>query len=96
MREIREETGLTDLRLVAWIGKTSFRLRKEDKLIEKHVHFFLFEAPPDAKEVLTGEEAIWEAVWVPADDVFQTVGYRNLNRLLAKAIKIIAREERER
>ena len=96
IREIREEVGLTDLRFVASLGRTSFRFRKLEQLIEKHVDYFLFEAKPDAQEILTGEEAIWQAVWVPANRVFETVGYQNLNRLLAKAMKLIARAERGR
>ncbi|HWQ99413.1 MAG TPA: NUDIX domain-containing protein, partial [Candidatus Methylomirabilis sp.] len=58
VREIHEETGLTRLKLVAPLGRTSFRFRREGKTIEKTVHMFLFEAPPDAKERLTGEGAI--------------------------------------
>ncbi len=94
MREIKEETGLTNLRFVTSIGRTLFRFRREGKLIEKQVHFFLFEASPEAKERLTGEEAIWEAIWVPADQVFETSGYRNLDRLLAKALRIIGQHRR--
>ncbi len=95
VREIQEEAGLTDLRYVASLGRTQFRFRRQSGprqkgLIEKRVQFFLFEAAADAKEHLTGEEAIWEAVWVPADKVFETSGYRNLDRLLAKALRIIA------
>ncbi|MDO8584351.1 MAG: NUDIX domain-containing protein [bacterium] len=89
IREIREETGLTDLRYLAPLGKTSFRFRAEGKLIEKHVYFFLFQAAPDAKEHLTGEEAIWEAIWVPMEKVLETCGYKNLERLLNKAMRII-------
>lgn len=89
IREIREETGLTGLRYLAPLGKTSYRFRVEGKLIEKHVYFFLFQAPADAKEQLTGEEAIWKAVWVPAKDVLATSGYKNLDRLLKKAMRII-------
>lgn len=87
IREIREESGLTGLTFIGSLGKTSFRYRREQTMIEKTVHFFLFEAPKDAKEILTGEEAIWEAIWVPAEDVYKTCGYRNLCRLLANALK---------
>jgi 8-oxo-dGTP pyrophosphatase MutT (NUDIX family) len=89
IREIREEAGLVNLRYVASVGKTSFRYRREDTTIQKTVQFFLFEAAPDAKEVLTGEEAIWEAVWVPVEKVYETVGYQNLRRLLARAVRQI-------
>ena len=94
IREIKEEVGLVNLRFVAPIGKTSFRLRKEGQLIEKNIQFFLFEASPDAKEILTGEEAIWEAIWVPVERIFETCGYMNLAKLLVKALRIISQEQR--
>lgn len=91
VREIREEAGLTGLKFIAPVGKTSFRMRKDNELYLKTVQFFLFEAAPDAKEVLTGEEAIWDAIWVPQEKVFETCGYRNLCKLLARAQRILQR-----
>lgn len=96
IREIKEETGLVNLHYVAPVGKTSFRFRKEGQLIEKSVQFFLFEAAPDAKEILTGEEEIWEAIWVPVDQLFDTVGYMNLAELLVRALRIISHEQRRK
>ncbi len=90
IREIREETGLTGLRLIAPLGRTSFRFRRQGVLIQKTVHFFLFEAPADAKEVLTGEGAIFEGKWVRTQTVFSVSSYKNSDRLLARALRIIA------
>lgn len=95
VREIKEETGLEGLKYIAPIGRTLFRFRREGTTIEKTVHFFLFEAPAEAKETLTGEGAIWEAAWVKAHKAFSTSGYRNLDRLLSKALRIISYEERK-
>ncbi|HEU0051399.1 MAG TPA: NUDIX domain-containing protein [Patescibacteria group bacterium] len=92
IREIREETGLSGLRYVAPIGKTAYRFYQDGKLIEKTVHFFLFEAPADAEAKLTGEEAIWASIWVPMEETLQTCGYRNLDRLLKKSIKLVRNE----
>ena len=96
VREIEEETGLKGLRFVAPVGRTTFRFRRDRTVIDKAVHFFLFEAASDAKEVLTGEGAIWEASWVRAHKAFDASGYRNLDRLLSKALRIISQEERRR
>ncbi|MDQ7814854.1 MAG: NUDIX domain-containing protein [Patescibacteria group bacterium] len=90
VREIREETGLTGLRYVATLGRTSFRFRRAEGVIQKVVHIFLFEAPPNAKEHLTGEGAIFEGRWVKAQNVFSISGYKNLDRLLARALRAIA------
>ncbi len=97
VRETREEVGLTGLKLVAPLGRTTFRFRQGGKGIQKTVHFFLFEVPPDAKEHMTGAEGgMWEAKWAPTHQAIITNGYQNLDRLLSKALRIIAYEERKR
>jgi len=89
VREILEETGLQNLRLIAPLGRTSFRFRRVGLVIYKVVHFFLFEAPPQAKEHMTGEDAIYEARWVSVDRVFSVSSYKNSDTLLARALRII-------
>lgn len=97
IRETQEEAGLSGLRFIAPLGRTTFRYQREGQVMEKNVHFFLFEAPPDAKEHMTGVEGgMWEAAWVPAQKAFATSGYRNLDRLLAKAVRIISYEDQKR
>lgn len=93
IREIQEETGLTGLRPIAPIGSTMFRFRQEGMLIRKTVHYFLFEAAPDAKEHMSGlEGGMWEAEWVPLERVFDVSSYRNLDRLLARALRMIGQQ----
>jgi 8-oxo-dGTP pyrophosphatase MutT (NUDIX family) len=93
IREIQEETGLTNLRYIAPIGSTMFRFRQEGVLIRKTVHYFLFEAPPDAKEQMKGlEGGMWEAAWVSLEKVFDVSSYRNLDRLLARALRMISQQ----
>jgi 8-oxo-dGTP pyrophosphatase MutT (NUDIX family) len=103
VREIKEETGLEGLRLIAPLGKTSFRFRREVGLIHKIVNYFLFEAPADAKEKLAtpqdlpeGKEPIFEAQWVPMHRAFSVSGYRNSDHLLARAFRLIGQESRSK
>ncbi|GMU25524.1 NUDIX domain-containing protein [Patescibacteria group bacterium] len=93
VREIREETNLEGLRLVAPLGRTSFTFRRDGNVIEKTVYLFLFEAPLDAKEKFTGEGAIWEGAWMQVHKAFNASGYRNLDRLLGNAMRIITEKE---
>jgi 8-oxo-dGTP pyrophosphatase MutT (NUDIX family) len=93
VREIREETGLDDLKLVAPLGYTSFRFWREAGLIEKTLYMFLFKAAPNARETLTGDSAIFEGAWMPVHAAFQVSGYRNSDRLLGKAMRVIAEQE---
>lgn len=95
MREIKEETGLTGLKYLAPLGRTSFVFRRQTGTIQKTVHLFLFEAPLDAKEHLTGEGAIFEGKWVKTHQVFSFSGYKNLDRLLARALRSISSIQRQ-
>lgn len=73
-----------------------FRFRQSGQLVQKTIHFYLFEVGADAKEHMTGVEGgMWEAIWVKAQEAFATSGYRNLDRLLSKALRIIAHERRK-
>ena len=92
-RETHEEAGLDNLRLVAPLGRTSFRFKREEGVIETTVYLFLFEAAPNAEAKLTGEGGIWEGAWLKAHKAFTISGYRNLDALLAKAMRIISQEE---
>lgn len=92
IREIQEETGLTNLKYIAPLGRTSFRFRREKSVIEKTVFLFLFEAAPDAKEDLPGTEGILKAAWFPARKAQSMSGYRNLDRLFARAMAMTKTE----
>jgi 8-oxo-dGTP pyrophosphatase MutT (NUDIX family) len=98
IREIREETGIADLRYIAPLGFTAFRYLERHqgpvKPVAKTVHFFLFEAPADAQANIPGTEGIVEADWIRADRAFATMSYRNMDRILAKALRLIVEEER--
>lgn len=93
VREIQEETGLEGLRLVAPLGRTSFRFRRDVGVVETTVYFFLFEAPVEAKPKFTGEGDIWHGAWMKAHKAFSVSGYGNLDRLLAKAMRVINEQE---
>ena len=100
-REIREETGLVGLQYVAPLGRTSFRFRREG-LIQKTVHYLLFQAPfdaepkfktPEEREKLGGEP-IFEGKWVPMPQAFAVSSYKNSDHLLAQAFRLIAQRGR--
>ncbi len=97
IRECGEEAGLFKLRHVMPLGRTSFRFRRQGVTIQKTVHFFLLEAPADAKEHFksdaeapVGREHITEGRWVRLPQVFHVSSYKNSDRLLARALRAIA------
>jgi 8-oxo-dGTP pyrophosphatase MutT (NUDIX family) len=96
VREVGEEAGLTGLRYIAPLGKKVLRFRREVGLIQKSVHYFLFEAPADAKErfqtraeVGENKELIQEGKWVPMRQAFSVSSYKNSDHLLANAFRLI-------
>jgi len=90
-RETREEMGLGRLRMVAKLGKIDFwfhdRYRSETRgvLIHKHVHFFLFEAPPEAKGRPQKKEKIRRLIWVPLRNISSVSGYKDVRPIINKA-----------
>ena len=88
IREIREETGLTNLRYIAPLGRTSFRFRRGTVVYEKTIHHFLFEAPADAQEKLQGTEGISKAGWFPIEKAKTVSSYKNLERLFSRALQL--------
>ena len=97
IRECGEEAGLYGLKYVMPLGRTTFRFRRVGLLIQKTVHFFLLEAPSDAKEkfvtpetLAEGEEPIFEGKWVKSSEVFHVSSYKKSDGLLARALRGVA------
>jgi ADP-ribose pyrophosphatase YjhB (NUDIX family) len=78
-REIKEETGITDLQLVKKLGSykrfqmadkdpDSTEEYKEDKNVEKTIHIYLFKTTQ--KELSPEAEDIVEAKWVSKGEVY--------------------------
>lgn len=101
IRESFEEAGLSGLRFILPLGRTTFRFRREGVTVQKVIHFFLLEAPKDAKahfmtreELPPGKEPIFEGKWVPLDEAFAVSSYTNSDRVLVKALRVIASQNR--
>lgn len=103
-REIGEETGLRRIRYVRTLGHIDIWFRdryvEKGKLIHKFIHYYLFEAPPDAR-VFTPKpteegERIGEVLWVPLEEVYERSGYKDLRPIIRKALDTLAQKKRSR
>ncbi|OGL70353.1 hypothetical protein A3B32_01385 [Candidatus Uhrbacteria bacterium RIFCSPLOWO2_01_FULL_53_9] len=103
-REVREETALKNLRLVRKLGKITItfedrHVRKGDTVV-KDIHYFLFEAPPNArvKRLVPMEsgEQIQAARWVGLKETNQLSAYEDMEIIVEKAVLLIARQVRKR
>ena len=81
-REIFEETGLGPKIVNGFRVSTSYRFKREGKLIDKRVIFFLAESDT-AKVKISEEHAGYR--WVPQDEAKLLIGHKNMLTLISKA-----------
>jgi len=84
VREIGEETGLTDLVLHGPIEAIDWYFRFRGRLIHKTCHFFLFESA-DGEARPQRDEGISACRWLALDDALRTVSYANAREILRAA-----------
>ena len=88
LREVREETGLSDLTIRAALPTVEYVYTDPGgMLVFKIVHFFLIEAPPDAQPAPDRNE-IGDARWFDARGMLEHFGYDNSQELLRRAIEL--------
>jgi 8-oxo-dGTP pyrophosphatase MutT (NUDIX family) len=84
LREITEETGLTELVLHGHISDIDWFFRFRGKLIHKTCAFFLVESPrgePSPQH----DEGITACRWLGVDDAVRTLSYANAREVLRAA-----------
>ncbi|KKQ90863.1 MAG: NUDIX hydrolase [Berkelbacteria bacterium GW2011_GWA1_39_10] len=88
-REVAEEIGFENVRVVKLLDKISYWFKQDDDTIHKFVYFYLMEAPVNA--VLTHQTAeLKDARWFFPKDASKIVGYKKDNLpLLKKALAIL-------
>lgn len=88
LREISEETGLTDVVLKSWLGKNNFRYRRENSLILMVTHIYLAEIR-SGSDKLIAEDWMNGIKWFPAQEAVKKIAYENVRILMELAIKRI-------
>ena len=81
-REVREETGVSSLKLVEKIGTIRYEFSYRGKRFDKTVHFFLFET--DQVETTVGTEHDMYT-WLPFEKAIQVLSYPNERDILERA-----------
>lgn len=88
LREVAEETGLSDLELGPELGTIDWHFRAGGRLIHKYCRFYLM-ASVDGDAVPELEEGITECRWLPVDEAIATVSYDNARNVLETAAQIL-------
>lgn len=96
IREVEEETGLKNLKMVWYLGKIDFwfkdKFQNVGATIHKFVYYYLLEAPRGARHSLQKEEKIKDLKWVPLDKAEGFSGYKDTTSVLKKAVQILRKD----
>ncbi|HET7790270.1 MAG TPA: NUDIX hydrolase [Gemmatimonadales bacterium] len=88
-REIGEETGLLELKLVGPIRVIDWYFRFRGKTVHKFCHFFLFQSKR-GDPVPQTDEGISACEWLPLDLALKTISYDNARGVLERAAEMLS------
>lgn len=87
-REIREETGLQEMKVYDWLGKVNFRYRRTHTLVLMTMHIYLVHGLGDTDK-LSGEDWLTDIKWLPAHEAVDKIAYEDIGKLMLLGMKKI-------
>ena len=87
-REIREETGRKEMKVLNWLGKINFRYRRVSSLVLMTTEIFLVQAKGDT-DSLKPEDWMNGIGWFKANDALDKVEYEDINKIFLLGLKKI-------
>ena len=87
-REVQEETGLKEMKVLNHLGKTQFRYRRQNSLVLMTMHIFLIKALGDTDH-LVKEEWMNGIGWFPFKKAIDMVEYEGIEKLMLLGMKHI-------
>lgn len=87
-REIREETGLQEMKMHSWLGKVNFRYRRNHTLVLMTMHIYLVEGAGNTDK-LHPEEWLKDIQWLAASDAVDKIAYDDIGKLILLGMKKI-------
>lgn len=92
LREVREETGLLEIRLGPALGTIDWFFRLDGDLVHKFCRFFAMISRRGAAVPET-DEGITECVWVPAREAPARITYDNAREVVQEAVRRLEEDE---
>jgi len=89
LREVREETGLTELEAGTLLETIDWRFMDRGVLVHKFCDFFLMHSPRGDAEPQE-EEGIRRCLWLPMDAAVSRVDYANAREVVRSARELVA------
>lgn len=87
-REIREETGLQQMKVMNWLGKIHFRYRRTDSLVLMTTEIYLVQALGDT-DSLRPEDWMNGVKWLSSNESLDKIEYDDIGKLILLALKKI-------
>lgn len=87
-REIREETGLQEMRVMNWLGKVNFRYRRNHTLVLMTMHIYLVEGKGNTNR-LHPEDWLSDIKWLSAAEAVDAIAYEDIGKLMLIGMKKI-------
>lgn len=87
-REIREETGLQEMKVLNWLGKINFRYRRVTSLVLMTTEIFLVQAKGDTNK-LKPEDWMNGIGWFKATDALDKIEYEDISKIFLLGLKKI-------
>jgi ADP-ribose pyrophosphatase YjhB (NUDIX family) len=87
-REIREETGLQEMKILNWLGKINFRYRRGNSLVLMTTEIYLVQALGNTGKV-NPEKWMSSIAWLPANEALDKIEYEDIGKLILLALKKI-------
>ena len=87
LREVREETGISNVRVVADLGEERYYFfwRSEDTYYDKTVRYFLLEFLGGEEERPQAEEGFVVCAWVSVEDAIERIKYKETREVVRRA-----------
>jgi 8-oxo-dGTP pyrophosphatase MutT (NUDIX family) len=86
MREVREETGVSRVKLKGKVGLIKYQFGFRSRMFDKTVHFYLFET--DQTDAKVGSEHDFME-WLTYENALSSLSYPNEKEILTKAWNMI-------
>jgi len=87
-REIGEETGLQEMKVLSWLGKINFRYRRQQSLVLMTTEIFLVQAEGDTDD-LKPEDWMNGIKWFKSSEALDKIEYEDIGKIILIGLKQI-------
>lgn len=87
-REIGEETGLMQVKVLNWLGKINFRYRRQQSLVLMTTEIFLVQALGDT-DAIKPEDWMNGIKWFSTKDALDKIEYEDIGKIILIGLKKI-------